>query len=188
MECLETPESAVSGEIPHTPWTLLGLAQDAAFVRSFMRRVDSGEADACWPWRNKPDEDGYGRLLVCAPGFGKRGLKNVRAHRVAAALALPNYSDALVVRHSCDNPQCCNPNHLVMGTQADNIADRENRGRGKRSPGERNGRAILTEDQVREILASEERASVLGRRYGVHHYAITKIRLGLNWKCVSKPT
>ena len=99
------------------------IVQCSRVVERFWGKVRPAAAGACWEWADKPDQDGYGRLLVA-------GVSNLRAHRIAAALFLPDYSDSLVVRHDCDNPRCCNPAHLRMGTQADNIADREARGRG----------------------------------------------------------
>lgn len=77
----------------------------------------------CWLWSGYCDPAGYGRLQ--APGFGNY------AHRAAYGIAngcIPK----LFVLHSCDRPACCNPAHLREGTQADNVADREARGRGRR--------------------------------------------------------
>jgi hypothetical protein len=100
------------------------IVHDARIVGKFWAKVRPASKNECWLWTDKPDADGYGRLSL------KGVVSQARAHRIAAALFLPDYDAALVVRHKCDNPICCNPNHLAMGTQADNIADREARGRG----------------------------------------------------------
>lgn len=90
----------------------------------FLARVD--KSSECWVWIGGTDRDGYGKF--CPTVDGKK--YTLAAHRVSAAMNLPEFSPALVVRHKCDNPLCCKPDHLTMGTQADNIADREARGRG----------------------------------------------------------
>ena len=102
---------------------LKSILQRPHIVQRFWAKVRPAAANDCWDWSDKPDQDGYGRLLV-------KGVSNLRAHRISAALFLRDYRDDLIVRHDCDNPRCCNPGHLRMGTQADNIADREARGRG----------------------------------------------------------
>ncbi len=102
---------------------LKSIVQCSRIVQKFWAKVIPAAQGACWIWSDKPDEDGYGRLSI-------KGVAKPRAHRLSAALFLRDYDEALVVRHTCDNPICCNPAHLVMGTQAENIADREARGRG----------------------------------------------------------
>lgn len=94
--------------------------------------------------------------------------------------------DGLVVRHLCDNPPCINPNHLELGTQADNLRDMVDRGRQVR--GEDSGRAILTAEQVAEIrdryipYCRANGARALSRELGVHNTTVSAIVNGENWK------
>lgn len=79
-------------------------------------------SDGCWLWRLSCDQHGYGRYAS--------GSRVCGAHRIAWMLA--NKSDipsGLVIMHRCDTPRCCNPAHLRLGTQDENIADRERKGR-----------------------------------------------------------
>lgn len=87
-------------------------------------------SDTCWEWQGFRDEDGYGR-------FQWQG-KKIRAHRAAYMVFVGPVTEGAVVRHNCDNPPCCHPGHLEIGTQADNVRDREERGRGVR-PADRSG-------------------------------------------------
>jgi len=96
---------------------------------AFWDRVDVRGADECWPWtacRNQVT--GYGRVSF-------RG-NYYHTHRLAFSLSRGNPPSGLCVLHHCDNPPCCNPFHLYVGTHGDNARDRENRGRGRfpRSP------------------------------------------------------
>ena len=92
----------------------------------FSERVLSGADDACWPWLGTVDPDGYGYTTFEG--------KQRRAHRVALARAKGLSMAAiegLVVLHLCDNPPCCNPAHLLLGTQAENVADCHAKGRAR---------------------------------------------------------
>jgi len=105
------------------------------------------------------------------------------AHQVAAAHArgLTAPSDG-VIMHSCDNPACCNPDHLSVGTQAENLADMRKKDRHAR--GERVPNSKLTAEQVREILSQEDSvpARVLAVRFGVQPRQIHRILRRERWK------
>ena len=102
----------------------------------FWSKVDSsGGPDACWPWlAGKIEEYGV---------FWLDGGMQV-ASRVAYRIATGCDPEELCVRHSCDNPPCCNPKHLLLGAHADNMADKVTRNRTSRLSGEANGNAKLT--------------------------------------------
>lgn len=109
------------------------LTKDA---RRFMARVSKSESvDGCWAWLGAVDKDGYGKF----PFFNK----SFRAHRASYLLFVADPSDAYVC-HSCDNPACVNPDHLFLGTQADNIADKVAKGR--QSRGEKHGAIMRARD------------------------------------------
>jgi len=88
----------------------------------------------------------------------------------------------LLLRHTCDNPPCVNPAHLIPGTDLENVADRVGRGRSAR--GERNGAAKLTADRVRLVRRSSLPTRALARELGVCPRAIRKVRQWITWKHV----
>lgn len=94
----------------------------AAEIADFWSRVD--RSDGCWTWTRDFHSGGYGIFRRHADRTRK-----VTAHRVAFALEVRPLLAGEVVRHTCDNPPCCNPAHLVAGTQADNVRDAVARGR-----------------------------------------------------------
>lgn len=82
----------------------------------FWNKVDKRGADECWPWKGGVDLDGYGQSCY--------KYRNQRAHRLAWEVVNGRpVPSGLNVCHSCDNPPCCNPGHLWLGTQADNMQD-----------------------------------------------------------------
>ena len=109
------------------------------------------------------------------------------AHRVSYMLRHGPIPDGAVIRHRCDNPPCINPDHLVCGTQKDNMRDRFERGRANTARGSKIGSAKLTEWQVAEIrtrLALGVARRELARRYGVQGDAIGAIARNENWRHV----
>lgn len=130
------------------------------------RDVETG----CLNWTGSTDEDGYARITV--------GNKPRRAHVVAYEV-WRGPLDGLHVLHKCDNRRCIEPSHLFRGTNADNTADRNTKGRQAR--GERHARSKLTADDVRAIRRSDEPHTVLAARYGVGETAISNIRNRRSW-------
>jgi hypothetical protein len=98
----------------------------------FRSHVDtSGGPDACHPWTASRNDKGYGWFRI--------ELRTVLAHRWLAGQLRGRPLDAdEVARHACDNPPCCNPRHLEVGTQADNLRDAQTRGRARNVTAERN--------------------------------------------------
>ena len=139
-----------------------------------------------------PDDVYVGECVIYTGYINKRGYgqkhisrKPHYAHRIAYCeangISLDSIKD-LVVRHKCDNPSCINPEHLEVGTQADNIADKVSRGRQARGSGA--GRAILTEESVREIRSSPLKVSELSTLYGVSFVSIRNILRRKTWQHV----
>lgn len=106
----------------------------------FWSKVDRRGPDECWEWQgsisSRPDSGNYGDAYIGAGGPSSR---TQLSHRVAWCLANPGVSTGeLIVLHSCDNPPCCNPNHLSLGTSKQNTRQMFDRGRdgltGERHP------------------------------------------------------
>ena len=152
----------------------------------FWPKVDkSGD---CWLWTACLDRKGYGRF-----GMPERGW--IAAHRYAYILANGPIPDGLHVLHRCDNRRCVNPDHLWLGTNADNVADRVAKGRTSRNHvtpeqqvrGERHGMVRLREADViaiREAVANGVRQCELAARYDVSRPTINLIVKRKNWRHV----
>lgn len=105
------------------------------------------------------------------------------AHRVALELSGFILRDDDVVMHRCDNPPCCNPAHLSIGTAAENSRDAQRKGRNAR--GEQHGAAKLREQQVAEIrrrLRNGERGVDVAREYGISQAQVCRIARRQRWR------
>lgn len=141
---------------------------------SFWNKVN--KTDTCWLWTG---------AITTPSGYGSFALngKTQYAHRLSLSHSLQRpLGNKLVVRHSCRNRHCLNPEHLQEGTQKDNYDDSVIDG--TNAKGERNGSSKLTEQQVREIRASDKRNCELAKIYNVNPVTISQIRHYIKWKSV----
>lgn len=106
--------------------------------------------------------------------------RHVIAHRAAWELLIGPIPSGMCLLHSCDNPRCVNPEHLRVGTQLENIDDRNQRGRTQRRPGATNHQAKLTEEQARQIL--DLKGSGLSQREVGLRYGVTRTNIGYIWR------
>src|SRR6266404_1810545 len=155
------------------------------------KAIKSTEPDGCWPWMASRYSQGYGQAHW--------NNKNVRANRLAWELTYGSIPEGLCVLHKCDNPPCVNPKHLFLGTVADNSTDMIFKGRQARgesnwsrlhpeaNQGTKNGRAKLTEGQVRTIrlIAPDFTYAALGRMFCVTYQQIGDIVMHRSWKHLS---
>lgn len=145
-----------------------------ALLASKSARAESG----CLEWTAGRDWDGYGIVSIDGTSY--------RAHRVAYEIATgEKIPPGVMVRHSCDNPPCIEPSHLLLGSGLDNVRDREERGRGDDRNGERCPTAKLTWDKVRQIralLADGRTHQSIADEYGVGRECITCIARGVTWR------
>lgn len=139
----------------------------------FWEKVDKS-LGGCWIWTGARNAD-YGQ-------FWWRG-RMIRAHRVV--MGDPK---GLCVLHRCDVPLCVNPDHLFVGTRADNNADRDAKGRHRVPSGAQHVHAKLTRELVRQIryVYAQGRISqeALGKIFGVSRGAICCVLLRRVWKHV----
>jgi hypothetical protein len=115
-----------------------------SFEVRFWEKVDVGGPDECWPWKAAKNKKGYGLI-----GRGRRGEGNIRSNRAAWELTHGEIPDGMLVCHICDNPPCCNPKHLFLGTPRQNHDDKVAKGNQVR--GVKTCTAKLTPDKVRNI-------------------------------------
>lgn len=128
----------------------------------------------CWNWTACRQSDGYGMISV--------GKTMLLAHRMSYLLYKGALGDKQVL-HTCDNPTCVNPEHLFLGTHKENMRDKEDKGRGNRTPvkGEAHGRSILTEQQVLSIREDTRVQSMISKEYHVSQSQISRIKLRKKW-------
>ena len=164
----------------------------ASDIARFWSYVETGPPDICWPWKAGQFAGGYGQLKI--------NRRTVKAHRVAFLLFHGYDPVGLMVRHTCDNPPCCNGLHLIDGTGTDNAADciargRNNAARGERHGsrthperwprGERCGGSVLTEQaviEIRDLYQSGEFTQMeLADRFSVKRETIGNVIRGNRW-------
>jgi len=150
-------------------------------IERFWEKIDKRRPDECWPWTGTLQSNRSGQLY----GYFRAG-KMVRVNRLMWRLhnqeEIPH---GQVVRHTCDNTVCCNPAHLVIGTQKQNVSDRYERNRASHYRGEKHALSKLTEADVLEIraaLASGQSQRAIAAQFGISQFGVQYARDG--WKHV----
>lgn len=129
----------------------------------------------CWIWNLSKDKDGYGYMTVY-----QAHRKNQRAHRISWMVFWGKEIPVnKVIKHKCDDPRCCNPEHLVLSDNADNMRDRFKTGQYRKG--------TLTEDQVLELYKLRDSGwtnKQLQKHFGLKESAVRNIYLGKSWSHV----
>lgn len=149
----------------------------ARTVARFWAKVN--KTDTCWLWTASTIPGGYGQFRAGSPA-------PYRAHRFSYEIHVGQIPQGLHVCHTCDTPACVNPDHLFVGTPADNMRDRNAKGRHVPMRGIANGEAKLTDDQVREIrrlyASGNYTQKALTKQFGVKIPQISRICRRVLWK------
>lgn len=148
------------------------LCRDDTLERRFWKKVE--KSSGCWNWIGGKFNDGYGNI------GDSRGAQ--KAHRVSYELHVGPIPVGMVVMHSCDNRQCVNPAHLSVGTPADNMKDRDSKGRHKPCKGEKNGTAKLGKSAVSVIRTSPLSVKELAEIFDVCTHTIRRVIAGQTWR------
>lgn len=131
------------------------------------------QPNGCWVWSGTCQRDGYGSLSINS--------KPVRAHIFSYKTFVGEVTKDLCVLHTCDNPLCVNPDHLWLGTRAENNADRAAKKRSADSKGEKHNQAKLTADQVAAIRKDSRQQKTIAQQYGVSQSCISRIKSNNVW-------
>ena len=139
------------------------------------------KTESCWLWTACCKQFGYGCFSVSRS-------KWILAHRASWIFTNGPIPEGQLILHKCDNPPCVNPSHLFLGTHADNVADKMNKGRyyrGQAPKGIDNPASKLTESQVTIIRASAMPQEDLAYAFGVSQTTISRIQLRKNWSHIA---
>ena len=157
----------------------------------FWEKVDIQEDnDACWEWTAVRKKKEYGEFYSKV-----RNGKHTRAHQISWMLynEQEDIPDGMLVCHTCDNPSCCNPYHLFLGTIIDNNRDRDKKGRWNsrflygrehHQHGENHHSNKLSEDnvvEIRKLIDNGYSQRKLGKMLNVSHSSIGEIARGESW-------
>lgn len=152
-----------------------GISLAASHILRFWERVRKQE-NGCWEWIGSKWSNGYGSIMIHRT---KR-----KVHRISFLIHNGFLPGDKNVCHTCDNPSCVRPDHLFLGTNQDNTADMVAKGRS--THGERNGRAVLSEEQVIAIRENPPRGKwakqELASKLGLTVNSIYNLLKGETWK------
>ena len=144
----------------------------------FWSKVDVRDAESCWEWKASRSTHGYGRF-----GRGGRAGGMVTASRMAYELTHGPIPAGVHIRHRCNNPPCCNPEHLTPGSHDDNMRDM--------AVSERSSTTKLTAAEVLSIrreYADGAQQRTLAAEHGVSQSNIAMVVSGRTWKHIGGPT
>lgn len=140
------------------------------------------EIGPCWIWTGSKTHDGYGKVRMMGREF--------RAHRASWVLRYGFIRPDVIACHRCDNPPCVNPDHLFIGSVADNMRDMKLKGRAKGPPSAKTNTAVLDDETaflVRVLRADGWGRKELASRFGLTTTSIDNVVSGRTWKRVGFP-
>lgn len=141
----------------------------------FWAKVDVRSEEECWEWKGAPNTDGYGHISV----GGRKNQHKLAAHRVAKTLAEgKEIEEGRLLLHACDNPPCCNPEHLFVADHQTNMDDMVSKERSAMSY----GNAKIDWDIVDEIRNSFLTGKELSEKLNLSKGTISDIRNHKTWK------
>jgi hypothetical protein len=140
-------------------------------VNRFWAKVQKSEG--CWEWVGHRDKDGYGSIRA-------QGTR-IRAHRMAWQLSNEDIPEGLMVLHKCDNPPCCNPAHLYVGGNSDNMKDKFERNR-QSNAGIKNAMSKLTDQDILAIRSDPRQHQVIASEYHITPSTVSHILAGAGWR------
>ncbi len=150
-------------------------------VERFWRQVN--KAGECWEWTSGLNR-GYGLITIQGPAKTGKSIRQT-AHRYSWELHFGPIPEGMLVCHKCDNRKCVRPDHLFIGTYADNGADMVAKGRSDKRKGEKNPMAKLTPELVKEIRSAftdeTGQAGRLAKRFGISRTAILDVVNRKRW-------
>lgn len=150
----------------------------------FWAKVDIRNSEECWPWLAYKNRTGYGVFAEVASGPPEQKVYTL-AHRYAYRDAIGTIPENHFICHKCDNPPCCNPNHLFAGTAKENAQDARSKGR---VPKCRVGHATLDRFKVLKIVEMHKQnidRTEIAKRFGVKERTIRSIVNGERWTHVT---
>ncbi len=167
MDTAENTVSETSNPVNFTPNQLV----------RFWKKISKDGENGCWKWLNAKDKDGYGKIRVQAT--------DMRAHRLSWIIHRGQIPESSLILHTCDNPECTNPEHLYAGSNTNNMQDREARNRIQHFKGEDCNFSTLTSEliiKIREMRSAGGKQLEIANLFGISRPHVSAICSRKVWK------
>ena len=157
---------------------LWAITRDVSVYSRLKNKIVIDKNTNCWNWVGAKFKDGYGLFTLDG--------RHVGVHRVMFSIFNNYIPEKLCVCHKCDNPLCCNPEHLFLGTLNDNVQDCINKGRRNIPKGEKHYKTNLKNVDIIEIRKDTRSPKLIAKDYSVSVPTIYDIKTKHTWKSVKE--